>query len=154
MSDYKDSTEWKALNEIWKSMSQEDKEKNKDNFKIVAEYLKNSDLYLAVQSSLENKATDAYSYLNELSPKSKNFVIGVVNAGDKNIYHSIMAIIESRRDTMPTVDSLWLYYSNRFGVCRRYILDHEEEVREIISLCLSRMERKGIIHPKNGTDLS
>lgn len=149
MDEYKSGKEWNALNNIWRSIPQEVREANWDNFKVVAEFIKT---YYPVEVSLVEKTEtqfvsddkDDYRYLDELSPEAKQLVIDLVNDGDVNLYHSIMAVIYFKRGQITSINQLWNYYSNRFGKTRSYIHTYEEEIREIMELCLIRMDRKGI----------
>ena len=146
MDEYKYSEEWVALNAIWLSMSKAQREANYDNFKIVTEFIKAS--YLNKNSLAEEKSeetcVDDYRYLDKVSESAKNLVIDLVNKGEKNIYHSIMSIIAINRGEFKSEDQLWEYYSKRFGRERPYIHAHENEIKEIINLCLIRMDRKGV----------
>lgn len=146
MDEYKQGEEWTALNAIWRSISKEQREANYDNFKIVTEFIKAS--YLNKNSLVEEKSeetcVDDYRYLDKVSESAKNLVIDLVNKGEKNIYHSIMSIIGVNRGKFKSEDQLWEYYSKRFGRERPYIYTHEDEIKEIISLCLIRMDLKGI----------
>ena len=143
MDSYKNTKEWIALDNIWKSISRELKEQNREHFKIVAEMIK--ERYAVVDTEIEvDSLEDDYRYLNEVSPEAKQLVIDLVNDGDKNLYHSIMAVIETHRGEFTSINQLWQYYSKRFGKERSYIYRYEDEIREIIELCLIRMDRKGI----------
>ena len=146
MDEYKNEKEWVALNSIWRSMPKELRESNRDNFKVVSEFIKNH--YIVEDSLRENVrpqvTKDDYGYLDELHPDVKELVISLINDGDKNLYHSIMAVIESNRGRFTSINQLWEYYSKRFGKERSYIYKYEEKIREIMELCLIRMDRKGI----------
>ena len=146
MDEYKSRKEWNALNNIWRSIPQALREENWDNFKIISNFIKEH--YISMDS-LEQKVEtevlkDDYGYLNELPAEVKQLVIDLVNDGDTNLYHSIMAVIEMHRGQFTSINQLWNYYSKRFGQKRPYIYKHEEEIREIMELCLIRMDRKGI----------
>ena len=146
MDDYKNSKEWMALNNIWKSMSKEQKDENFDKFKVVSDLIKS---HYSMENSLiakveEKGLEDDYRYLDELSFESKQLVIALVNKGEKNLYHSIMATIESNRGKFNSVEQFWEYYSKRFGKSRPHIYSFEPQIKEIIELCLFRMDRKGI----------
>ena len=146
MDDYKNEKEWVALNNIWRSIPQTLREENWNNFKVVSEFIKSH--YAMADTLVEKIETpvvkDDYGYLDDLSPEAKQLVIDLVNDGDTNLYHSIMAVIEMHRGQFTTINQLWNYYSKRFGQKRPYIYKYEEETREIMALCLIRMDRKGI----------
>lgn len=146
MGDYQNEKEWVSLNNIWRSLPHELRETNWDNFKVVSELIKKH--YIAKDSQDENMESntvrDDYRYLDELSPEAKQLVINLVNDGDKNLYHSIMAVIECNRGRFTSINQLWEYYSKRFGKERSYIYKYEDEIREVMELCLIRMDRKGI----------
>ena len=146
MSDYKAEKEWVALNNIWRSIPQHLREENWNNFKVVSEFIKKH--YVTGDSPVETIESqvvkDDYRYLDDLSAEAKQLVIDLVNEGDKNLYHSIMAVIYLKRGQIASINQLWKYYSKRFGKTRSYIYEYEEEIREIMELCLLRMDRKGI----------
>lgn len=146
MDNYKNGKEWNALNNIWKSISQKQKEQNMDNFKIVSDFIK---LHYAVDRSVsrsnkDDSLIDDYRYLDEVSLETKQLVIDLVKKGEKNLYHSIMAIIDANKGEFTTTEQLWEYYSKRFGKKRSYIFSFEPQIKELIWLCLIRMDRKGI----------
>lgn len=146
MDEYKNGKEWNALNNIWRSIPQALREENWDNFKIISNFIKEH--YISMDSLEQKEETevlkDDYGYLNELPAEVKQLVIDLVNDGDTNLYHSIMAVIEMHRGQFTSINQLWNYYSKRFGQKRPYIYKYEEEIREIMELCLIRMDRKGI----------
>ena len=146
MDDYKNEKEWVALNNIWRSIPQALREENWDNFKVVSEFIKSH--YATTDALVERIETqvvkDDYGYLDDLSPEAKQLVIDLVNDGDTNLYHSIMAVIYLKRGQFTSINQLWNYYSKRFGQKRSYIYKYEQEIREIMELCLIRMDRRGI----------
>lgn len=146
MDEYKSGKEWNALSDIWKSMSSDQRKENFENFKILSDFIK---LNCAIEHAISHKDDEKsleenYGYLNKLSAEAKQLVIDLVKKGEKNLYHSIMAIIDAKRGEFSSVEQLWEYYSNRFGKTRSYIYVYESEIKEIISLCLIRMDKKGI----------
>ena len=154
MDDYRTSKEWLALNNIWKSMASNIRENNIADFKILTEFIKENCHQCTetapiatgqLQELVKKRGySPTYNYLNDLSPQTKQLVIDLVNDGDKNLYHSVMAIIETHRGQFSSVDDLWKYYSKRYGNSRSYIYTYEEEIREIMELCLARMDERGI----------
>ena len=85
MDEYKHSEEWVALNDIWRSISKEQREANYDNFKIVTEFIKASysNKNLLAEEKSEETCVDDYRYLDKVSESAKNLVIDLVNKGEK-----------------------------------------------------------------------
>lgn len=137
VNEYKNSKEWTALNNIWKNMSKKQQDENLDNFKIVSDLIK---LHRTIEQSTD--ARDDYQYLDELSPETKQLVIDLVNSGEKNLYHSIMAMIGVKGGEFESTEQLWDYYSKRLGKTRPYICEFEPQVRELIELCWGRMKKR------------
>ena len=141
MDEYKNSKEWQALNEIWKSLSKEQREGNYDAFKTLSEYVKfNYVVKKAEDERVDHQ--DNYKYLNNVSAKAKQLVIDLVDKGEKNLYHSMMAIIDAKKNEITSVEQLWNYYSKRFGGARSYIYTYENEIKEIMQLCLDKYNKK------------
>ena len=140
---YKESKEWNCLNDIWKSMPKEFREKNMDNFKHLSVFIK--DFYEhKVNSFVED---DDYKYLEGVSYEARHLVIDLINDGKKNLYHSVMSIIENHRELFSTPEDVWEYYKRRYSVTRPYIIEYETEVYEIIELCFQKMCDRGILKP-------
>ena len=143
MLDYKDSKEWNCLNDIWKSIPKEYRESNMENFKYLSNFIKES---YECKGNFPMEDND-FKYLEGVSYEARQLVIDLINDGKKNLYHSIMAIIECHKELFSTPEDLWEYYKTRYGVTRPYIMEYENEVFEIIQLCFQKMCDKGILIP-------
>ena len=133
----KDSFEWKSLNAIWKSCSPEQRFMLKSDFEIVAKFIKKHTYHKCSDS-----ANDDYAYLNSISDEAKQFVISVVDEGEKNIYHSVMAILNNKSNL--SEKELKEYYFNKYGSKRPYLLENTSLVCEVISLCWHNFHSKRI----------
>lgn len=127
--------EWNALNAIWKSCSPEQRSMLKSDFEIVAKFIKKHHYHKCSVS-----ANDYYEYLNGISDEAKQFVISAVNEGEKNIYHSVMAILSNKPNL--SEKELEEYYFNKYGSKRLYLLENTSLVCEVISLCWHRFHSK------------
>jgi len=146
MGDYKESKEWSALNHIWTSCSSTIRAELYEDFEIIMSFIKKHyvcDIFTDRDPQKMKLKTEPSDYLNELSQETKIFILDRVQEGEKNLYHSIMAIIGNNKGRFKTVDDLWNYYLEKYQNSRSYIFTHEKEVREIIGLCLQRMEERG-----------
>ena len=141
--DYKDSKEWNCLNNIWKSLPNDYRELNMENFKYLSEFIRDS-YKNKVNFPMED---NDFKYLEGVSIEARQLVIYLINNGEKNLYHSIMAIIESHRELFSTPEDLWEYYKTRYGSTRPYIMEYENEVFEIVELCFQKMCDRGILKP-------
>lgn len=133
----KDTPEWESLNSIWKSCSKEQKELLRKDFEVLAKLIRkqlpNDKIYLGHN---QNSNYDDYRYLNDLSKEAKDFIISVVNKGEKNIYHSIMAVINNKYRC--TKDDIIEFYCKKYGTERPYIAENRALVCEIINFCWNK----------------
>lgn len=128
----KSTKEWKSLNSIWISCSAEQRAVLRSDFKVVAEFIKEN-----VCITGKSAPKDGYGYLNALSTEAKQFVILKVNSGERNIYHSIMAVLDGKPELSKSeVES---YYFKRFSRSRPYLEENRDLVCEILDLCWDRM---------------
>lgn len=127
----KDTPQWKALNSIWKSCSKEQQELLMKDFKVLGEFIRKR-TYI----KQKDKSNDVYPYLNALSKEAKDFIITIVDKGDKNIYHSVMAVLGSKLHW--NKEKIIEFYFKKYGRKRPYIIENEPLVREIIDLCWER----------------
>ena len=125
----KNTPEWKALNHIWKSCTSEQQKENMANFELLSKFIRN--YHGLRQSKLKDK--DEYDYLNGVSPEAKQFVIKMIQQGETNLYHSIMAVIENKRDS--GIDDISAYYFAKIGAKRPYLSENQPLVQELIESC-------------------
>ena len=140
--DHRSTPEWQALNAIWKNMDATQRVKNRENFETLCTYLKHQ---FANTASIHKKNPyEDYGYLSPLSAGAVDLVVSLVENGEKNLYHSIMATLSSwqERERLYDVETLWTYYRKRYRIKRPYIETHEPEVREVMALCLQRYNEK------------
>ena len=126
----KHSQQWQALNEIWRNCSKEQQTELYSQFEIVAQFIKENTLKTC------STAKDEYKYLSEVSQATKEFIISIVDRGEKNIYHSCMAVINNHPTS--TKEELITYYLNTYSPKRPYLLEHEQCLREVFDLCWTR----------------
>ena len=124
----KKTKEWNALNAIWKACTTEQKTQLKSDFKVVAKFIREKHS-LNTQSSVDHN----YAYLNGISEEAKHFVISVVDKGEKNIYHSIMAILSTKSQLRK--EELKAYYFQKYRTKRPYLIENSGLVTEVINLC-------------------
>ena len=127
--------EWKALNAIWKSCSIEQRVTLKSNFETLTQFIR-SHVYQK-RSVLDNVEA---AYLNDLSNEARDFVISVINNGERNIYHSIMAILNNKPGM--SEEALQKYYFKKYGEKRPYLLENASIVCEVISVCWHKFNNK------------
>lgn len=127
----KTTDEWKAINRIWKSCSPEQKAQLNEEFKMLVEFIR-----LHRQPKLKSWKKDNYAYLSKISPEAKQFVISMVEQGEKNIYHSLMAIIDNKPEL--SCEELREYYFQKYGERRPYLLENKDYVSEVIELCWNK----------------
>jgi len=79
------------------------------------------------------------SYLDPLSNKAKQFVLD----HKPNIYHSVMSNIDldHKYNRVKNKEDFLNYYLQKNGSERPYLLDHIEELKEIIGLCYLNYDR-------------
>lgn len=128
----KSTKEWKALNLIWKRCSSEQRVMLRSEFEIVSKFIKEN-----VCTTGKVAPKDGYGYLNALSIEAKQFIILKVNSGERNIYHSIMSVLDNKPDL--TKNEVKKYYFERFSRSRPYLEENRELVCEILNLCWDRM---------------
>lgn len=128
----KETIEWKALNSIWSSCSTEQRMALRSEFETVAKFIRRKTRVIKPY-----KPKDDFSYLDALSDEAKQFVISIVNNGEKNIYHSLMAIINNVPGS--TKEEVLDYYFAKYSKKRPYLVENRSLVCEIFDLCWNRM---------------
>lgn len=127
----KATDEWKALNQIWKSCSSTQQVQLCKEFELLTKFIRSH-----TPISAEPRGKDGYAYLSRLSPEARQFVISIAERGEKNIYHSVMAIIDNKPQF--SQQELKDYYLQKYGEKRPYLLENESYVSEVIELCWNR----------------
>ncbi len=111
MEEYKKSEEWQALNNIYKSLPQI---YNKAIYRTLKHYLrfckKMKPLKTSNNYQKKELINDQYKYLNPLSTETQELILALIDEGEKNLYHSIMAVIGGTV-TFKSVNEVWYYYS-------------------------------------------
>ena len=84
----------------------------------------------------------SYNYLNKLSEETKEFVIAEVEAGKKNRYHSIHAIIKIKMDkgVLMDIDTEREMYLHGKRV-KNVMPDHEANLIELFEYCYERLAK-------------
>lgn len=81
---------------------------------------------------------DNYRYLEPLSDETRQYVINKIERGEKNPYHSIMAVLEYRVNSNSLEDEK----TERERYKKRFCLGDEKWIEELFSLCYKRMMKK------------
>lgn len=134
----KSTPEWIALNHIWKSCSQEQRTKIKADFEVLANYIRanhksKTEPTKPYWHNRRQTVPDAYAYLNYVSPEAKQFVQNMIQQGEKNIYHSIMAVLQTRPQLNLADFSDYYFNKNKFK--RPYLIENQTLVNELIAYC-------------------
>lgn len=127
----KATNEWRALNQIWKSCSSEQRAQLGREFELLTKFIRSH-----TPINAEPRGKDGYSYLSRLSPEARRLVISIAERGEKNIYHSVMAVIDSKPQL--SLQELKDYYFKKYGQKRPYLLENESYVFEVIELCWNK----------------
>ena len=103
--------------------------------------VKDSDLKSALDKLVRMKGNtyDDFGYLNYVSKEAKQFVIDRVNAGNKNVYHSIMATLGNRiqHNTIKPFEEEYAFYLQK---AKKHDFTESElpYVREIFEYCYTK----------------
>lgn len=83
---------------------------------------------------------DNFRYLNGLSLETRNLVIGEVKVGNKNLYHSVMAVLMNKyqKGTISIVDEEVQFYINKYDVDEEF----QPLLKELICFCYNKIEKK------------
>lgn len=127
----KESDQWMALNRIWKACSSDQRKALYNDFEIVSNFIISK-----LNRSPSTNCEDQFRYLDELSPDAKFFVIRLLDNGEPNLYHSIMAVINNNRTL--SFNELVTIYFDKFSLKRPYVKDNRILVEEVIELCWRR----------------
>lgn len=134
----KSTPEWIALNSIWKSCSQEQRQKIKADFEMLANYIRANHKPKTEPAKPDwhkssETVRDEYAYLNHVSPEAKQFVQDMIQQGEKNIYHSIMAVLQTRPQL--NLADFTDYYFEKNRAKRPYLAENQTLVSELIAYC-------------------
>ena len=144
MEEYKNTEEWQALNNIYKSLPQNLQQSNLSNFKTLSVFLQKAETLERINKLSKTKKiiNDEYKYLAPLSIETQELILALIDEGEKNLYHSIMAVIGGTM-TFRSVNEVWTYYSEKYGTTRPYVLFYENNIKEIIEYCFSKLTKDG-----------
>lgn len=83
---------------------------------------------------------DNFRYLNGLSLETRNLVMGEVKAGNKNLYHSVMAVLMHRcqKGRIRTVEKEVQSYINRYDID----IEIQPLIEELVHFCYKRVMNK------------
>ena len=142
--EFSDSLEREAMNRIWKAIPPASRKKHYSDFDIVCRSLKSGNL-TSLERTFEDEDLEIseetlniqYKYLTFLSEGTRKFILKAINVYHINLYHSVMAIINSRPefDEEQIRDRYYAKYKNS----RPYIADNQEEMDELIHYCYNKM---------------
>lgn len=131
----KSSKEWQALNKIWKSCTQEQKNALHNEFKLVSSFVSEK-----VGLKFIGGCDDSFRYLNPLSDEAKQFVISLVAKGEPDLYHSIMAVLNNKRGA--TKEEIKEFYYKKYEFKRPYLKENCQLVDEVMELCWTKFHYK------------
>lgn len=97
---------------------------------------------IPVSKTLSATDEQDYGYLNPLNPETKELIMEIIQREGLNLYHSVQAIIENKKDKPLSALGLLEYYYSKYKTKRPYLVGNEQKMLEIINLCL---ERRGLI---------
>lgn len=122
------SDEWQALNRIWELCTAEQRDAMLDDFELLRSIIRHK-----VGLNFRADNDDEFRYLNSISDEAKQFVISLVENGEPNIYHSIMAVLNNKKNI--TMEEIKNFYFAKYGMKRPYLCEKRELVNEVIELC-------------------
>ena len=131
----KGTDEWQALNRIWKCCTIEQRNILRNDFEMVSKFISQK-----VGLDYYREKDDEFCYLNALSDEAKQFVITLVERGEPNLYHSIMAVLNNKKDA--TKQEIEKVYFEKFECKRPYLIEKRNFVDEVIELCWKRYHHK------------
>lgn len=124
----KNSKEWQSLNRIWKCCNVEQRKAMRSDFEVVSRFISQK-----VGANYHSESDDEFRYLNSLSEEAKQFVISLVEAGEPNLYHSIMAVLNNKKGA--TKEEIEKFYFAKYETKRPYLIEKRKLVDEVIDLC-------------------
>lgn len=129
-----------ALDVIYSRCTLEQQKLLQPEFNLIRQFINDRTTRKEVSKSIRG---NDYGYLNNLSEEAKNLVIVLVDKGEKNLYHSIMAVIDSQKHKNKNVSlkTIKQYYKKRFEK-REYIQKSWPLIDEIFNLCWKRYVAK------------
>ena len=82
----------KSLDAIYSRCTAEQQKSLQPEFDLIRKFI--YDKTPKKEDASKSIGGNDYEYLNGLSEEAKNLVIGLIDKGEKNLYHSIMAVID------------------------------------------------------------
>ena len=131
----KSSAEWQALNNIWKSCLPEQKAELRADFEIVSSFINKK-----MGTSYHPDTDDEYAYLR-VSDEAKQFVISLIERGEPNLYHSLMAVLANMRGI--DKEEFKKFYFSKYGNKKPYIIADHKLVEEVMDLCWDNFQKNG-----------
>lgn len=130
----KSSAEWQALNNIWKACLPEQKAELRADFELVSGFINKK-----IGAGYHPENEDEYAYLR-VSDEAKQFVINLIERGEPNLYHSLMAVLANMRGIEK--EEFKEFYFNKHGNKKPYLLADQKLVEEVMDLCWDNYQRK------------
>lgn len=129
-----------ALDVIYSTCTPEQRQQLDSEFMTVRQFVH---MHTLRNVKMPPATTQSYDYLRDLSDEARGLVTTLVNRGEKNLYHSIMSVIDNYKKRVPAAQQqdVLEYYHQRFAN-REYVQDDWDIVCEIFDLCWKRHGRK------------
>ena len=125
------TSEWKALNKIWTTCSQEQRKLLEAEFRFLTEFIRDN-----TAPRFMDTVTDGFTYLQGLSSGAQALIIGKIQDGEPNIYHSIMSVMDGKGDEDKS--TIQKYYYEKYGEKRPYIKENWSLICEIFDFCWNK----------------
>ena len=123
--------EWKALNQIWTTCSQEQRKLLETEFRFLTEFIRANTAPRFIEP-----VTDGFAYLQGLSSGAQSLIIEKIKVGEPNIYHSIMSVMDRKGEQ--DKNSIQRYYYEKYGEKRPYIKENWSLICEIFDFCWNK----------------
>ena len=135
-----------ALQTIKLNCTPEQQELLKDEFRILEDYIYENDggnVQMSKQKyKKKNNSSQDYAYLDDLSQEAKDFVIYLLDKGEKNLYHSAMAVIDNMmKKEVPSKEDVKAHYLE-LTKKKKHVDGKLELAEEVFELCWERYKDK------------
>lgn len=100
-----------------------------------------------------NRKEEYFGYLDHVSQEAKQFVIDRVHSGNKNVYHSIMSVLNNRIEHN-TIEPLEEEYAVYLQKAKRHNFEESElqYVREVFEYCYEKINKGYCTQEKHKND--
>lgn len=119
--------------------------------KINNEEKENDELFEKIETKLSKENITipkrGSGYLDDLSDENMIFFNDFKKEYNLNLYHSIAAIIENYKPI--SEKDLFSLYLSKYGTKRPLILEHQDELKQIIHHVINRLKYKKKIYPSD-----